>query len=168
MVQLCERICASERVLSGVPERPGGQLNGSGGVPNAPGQAHSSAADASGGPGVGVSALQVTSLGTPATPTGSTWHPFKLSFDQTTHHLFASIGDATIYDGDIPEGNFNRSGGVTVGFRENIGDGLQGGEGTYVDNITVNAENELKCRGQKLLSLLVVGALSGGSRCART
>ncbi|MGI8908257.1 MAG: M1 family aminopeptidase [Candidatus Sumerlaeaceae bacterium] len=88
------------------------------------------------GPGSSV----LTELGS-ATPTPSTWMKFRLIFDVPNNRLYAAINDTTLlYNGTIPAGTYNTSGGVTVGFREQH-TGLPSSantEGTWVDNVVVD------------------------------
>lgn len=118
------------------------------------------------GPGVGLSALSdsnrlarlatvnsvgavggsgsgyaVNYLGITSSPTPASWQPFRMFYDVPANKLFASLGGVILYDGPLPAGMQNVSGGFTAGFRENhSGDpSTAATEGTWIDNLTLNA-----------------------------
>lgn len=117
----------------------GGTLKG-GAIPSHAGSAALLAVDSTTAINSGnVAAVTVTSLGTPATAVSKgAWNAFRLSFDSIGNNLYASINGAVIYDGVIPSGDTNVSGGVSVGFREAHGGAPVAGEGTWVDGIVLN------------------------------
>lgn len=109
-------------------------------IANAPGTARLLACNSYGSPNVGNSGFVATSLGTPATPTAQSWQPFRIYYDNIENRLFARLGNQTIYDGTLPVGMTEISGGVTIGFRENHtgNPGPSNNEGTWVDHIVIN------------------------------
>lgn len=109
-------------------------------IPNGPGKARLLACDSSAVPGTGLSAMDVTILGETDALIPEEWAPFRLVFDRPGNRLIAEIGGIQLYDGPIPPGGYNTSGGVCVGFRENHpgNPSPANNEGTWVDNIRLD------------------------------
>ena len=124
-------------------------------ISNSPGQARFFAANSSSVPGVGLSAMSVTNLGQPATPPPAGWQSFRLVYDRPANRLYASIGNSVIYDGAIPPGGYNLSGGICVGFRENHSCNIfsENTEVTWIDNLTVNTDTTINSRLPKRASI---------------
>ena len=90
----------------------------------------------------GVAANTVaTELGTSSTigaPAG--WYKFRLVFDVPNNKLACWLNDTQVlYEGPIPAGPYNTSGGVVIGFREQHSGNPVANEATWVDNISLNS-----------------------------
>lgn len=112
----------------------------SGMIPNAPGEVRLLAVDGSSVPGAGMTLAGVTVLGQKTVAEPENWYPFRMIYDRSGDRLMASLGDMVIYDGPIPEGGYNTSGGISIGFRENHSGNpsATNREGTWVDNIRLD------------------------------
>jgi len=119
----------------------GSQALSNGALPTVTGTLRFVAANGTPSLNVGPTSAQFTQLGSSTSVQKNAWNKFRMVFDVPNNKLYAAMNDSVVlYDGAIPSGNYNTSGGVTVGFRENhTGNPPNANvEGTWVDHIAVD------------------------------
>lgn len=114
-----------------------------GALPNAPGQLRLIVADGNASLNTGSpssSQIQVLAAAPAELVKPGEWNWVRLDYDAQQNFIAAYLGSSSVpfYEGPIPAGGQNRSGGVTVGFRENHSGSPTAGEAAWVDDLTIS------------------------------